>query len=127
MKMLTVDDGWIRVSEAAEGMDMTPQGTLRRLKRLNELAEGRLLRRDSEGSPWFVSVDVLLELSRAKNEQDEAIDKLTGRVSDIEVKLIALRNSHGAHRRKTNKRLDTHERALKALRKANREFDALFS
>lgn len=126
MKRIEFDESWIRVSTAADGMGMTPQGALKRLKRLNGVADGRLLRREDEGSPWLVSVDVLIEMSRSQVTQDETIEKLKARISDVEVKLLGLRNSHNAHRRRTTKRLDTHERALKVIRRTNKELECIF-
>src|SRR5690606_16483102 len=56
---------WIRIPEAARLVGMSRQGMRKRLLRLNQIAGGRLLRRDSatgRGGNFEVCVEVLREL-----------------------------------------------------------------
>lgn len=97
---------WIRVSAAAKLMGMTPRGALKRLQRINKhIADGRLMRRDSPTSPWEVSVQVLEELDSV-HLRDHTLEKLNSKVERLEVQVLALRNSHQSHRRKTARRLE---------------------
>jgi hypothetical protein len=111
------------------GEPYTRQGALKRFKRLNRLVDGRLLHRDGPGAPWLVSLVVLSEINKIHERErviDESVEEIGGRVSDVEVRLLALRNSHNANKRRVMKRLDLHEKALAILRSGNRALEDLF-
>ncbi len=112
---------WMKVSAAAASMGMSYSGALRRLKRMDRKLGGRLLRNLNE---WEVCVAVLDELKNpdAYNVRLEGLDS---RMSDMDGKITALRNSHQAHRRITKKRLEKHYEAIKKIGEAMRAIGAL--
>lgn len=112
---------WLRVSEVASLMGMSRRGALKRLQVKNRQYNGRLLRRERNGSPWEVSMSVLQEerlLTVAKPQEDqhrEVISEMRERLESMDVRLVGTRNSLNAWRRKFDRRLEKHERAIKKL------------
>lgn len=101
----------ISVAEAGARMGLGRRGALKRLKRLDHHLDGRLLWRPGPRSPWEVCVAALDEI-HSVNFRDRSLEALDDRIQQIDKKLFALRNAHGAHRRKTEKRFQNHENAL---------------
>lgn len=107
---------WIRIPEAARLVGMSRQGMRKRLLRLNQIAGGRLLRRESatgRGGHFEVCVEVLRELrSYDPKERERELGHVHWRIGEVEGRLEALRNAHRAHRRRTERRLDQHQKRL---------------
>src|SRR5690606_42062322 len=81
---------------------------------------------DLRPSKFEVDAEVLLELHRGNPDaaREDAND-LRSRVDDVEQRLVALRNSLLAHRRKTAKAFELQNRKISALAKVQEGFAEL--
>lgn len=121
----------ISVGRAAQVMGLSRRQALRRFHELNRRCDGRLLhpvgfRPDGRPSKFEVDAEVLLELHRGNPDaaREDAND-LRSRVDDVEQRLVALRNSLLAHRRKTAKAFELQNRKISALAKVQEGFAEL--
>lgn len=116
--MSTREGTWVRVPEAARLAGMSRQGMRKRLLKLDQIAGGRLLRRDSStgrGGNFEVCVEVLRELRGFDPKAHEReLSHVHWRIGEVEGRLESLRNAHRAHRRRTEKQLDRHGKRLDA-------------
>ncbi len=120
----------ISVGRAARAMGLSRRQALRRFHELNRRCDGRLLhpvgyRPDGRASKFEVDAEVLLELHRSPDVAREEVSELRSRVDDVEQRLVALRNSLLAHRRKTARELELQNRKIAALAKVQEGFAEL--
>lgn len=114
---------WVSVSQAAAGMGLSKRQAMRRLHAMNREHGGRLLRivgRCPNGRPSKIEVcaEVLLEIEKGRLATAETeIRAVNMRIDSLEDRLLALRNSHRAHKRKVAKELELQKKRTAALAK----------
>lgn len=130
-------EAWITVSQAARRCGLPKWKMRRRLHRLNDLADGRLLKSTSATGKvrkWWVSAAVLEELLTAKRaertgaslhaEVDEltaSVDMMHERLSVLDMRTTAQTKrlaSHGQKLQRHDGELASHRRAIEGLAKS---------
>jgi hypothetical protein len=107
------------VTRCAKAEGISRQGMLKRLNKLNERANGRLLRRElgTNGGRLEVCIEVLRELRSYDPDQAEReLRAVHGRIDEVGEKVTALRDAHHSFRRRAEKRMATHDEQLAALK-----------
>jgi hypothetical protein len=112
---------WLTIPVVAKRAGMSRSQMWRRLRALNAQCAGALLRPVSSSGrvgKWEVCEEVLHSLRVYSPEtREEDVKAISGRVDELDLRLIALRGAHHGLRRRTEKELAAHKAQLEALLK----------